>query len=147
GTSTDFLSPANAFDFEFQGREDNHGFAIKKGMLNASFFARNQAEADILNEFYGADEDEWRAKLYVNGVHKWTGKVITDLFDIADGPFPKECKIAAKDLSSIDGKKIAGADFNPVNYNFIQSIAQLINAANNYDLPIHSYTGFEHEGQ
>lgn len=85
------LDPRNLFEDPLQNASLQINFAVQE--------AEDQV---LLDDILDADEDRFKAKFYIDGDHKWTGRILTDLMRYPQAPRPYTSKIKAKDISGLD---------------------------------------------
>ena len=111
---------------------------IQKCRLEFYMYIGDESDLNILKEIDQADEDEFVMRFRVNGVVKWTGKVLPGQLEYSEGPFPFFGKITAKDTTTLQASNYPFTDTLATT---IEIIADILGKLG-YGIDIHSYTGW-----
>jgi len=130
----------NFFDWEYERIDEQNPFErpVQKSTFRIDLMVRGQTDQDLLNDILDASESRFETRFYIDDVHKWSGKILTDLLEYDEKGLPYPCKIRAKDLSPLDG-----IDFPLVSSASLTRLSVIIADClkeTGLTLPIRSYT-------
>lgn len=142
GTATELRGTGELWSHEWDkiDRKDPLKEPLQRSRLRAEFLIQDAGGLDLLEEIYGADENEFRLVKKIDGTTVWTGAVITDLLEYTEGAYPYSGWIEAVDITSLKG----------VNYTLATGLEKIITTIAGllpYSLPIYTYTSWEEDNQ
>jgi hypothetical protein len=130
-----------ALEYENLKSTDIFSNPIQKARLEFYLLIRDGIGYDgeaILAELFGADEDEYRLRLSIDGSVYWTGSVLPDLLEYPENDYAYRGTIIAKDLTRLSGVDFSlSTDRNKI----ITTIANVLDLIG-YGLNIETYTSW-----
>ena len=116
--------------------DDIYSNPVQKSELELHCIIQNSSDFSVLEEIFGADEDEFRMVKKINGVQVWEGNVIPGLLRHQERNYPLVMSAVAKDLSFLKGEDFPLEDNRET---VITTLSQLLP----YEMPIHTYTSWQ----
>jgi hypothetical protein len=145
GSSEQLEGAENYFEHTYNKIDPRNPFEnpVQASQLTMSFHVQGQDELDLLEEIFGADENQYILQKKVDGSVVWQGKVLNDLLEYDEGDYPFPGRIIAKDLSYLKGIDYTLEDNNE---KIILTLAGALNELG-FGLNIYTYTNWVENNQ
>lgn len=106
GSSTEKDALGEIFTLEAESLDPKTVYSntAQKSSLSLYLAIEDATDLAILTGMLGADEDQYRLRLKIDGTTYWEGAVLGDLIEYSEGDYPFPGKIVAKDLSRLKGQ-------------------------------------------
>lgn len=145
GSSEQLEGAENYFEHTYNKIDPRNPFEnpVQASQLTMSFHVQGQSELDLLEEIFGADENQYILQKKVNGSVVWQGKVLNDLLEYDEGDYPFPGRIIAKDLSYLKGVEYP---FEENDEKIITTLAGALNELG-FGLNIYTYTNWVENNQ
>lgn len=139
GSATEMRGTSGFIQFQHENLNESNPFAtpVQKGRLEFGVWVESGSQA-VIDELVLSQEGDWELWWYQDSVLFWKGTVAVDLTVIAEGGYPYEATIVAKDGTILESTTFTLEDERRL---AIEVLADALNATG-YDLPITTRTSW-----